>query len=99
MAEVLVLNKSNNGWEVGDIISIKPDGFKWGFKELDPTKFIILKFPGINHQLPLVQSLRTTQYDEDLEGSNGRIIRKSRWRWDLDNTRFQDKETGIIRQF
>ena len=44
--ELLLKNNSNAGYELGDVIDIRPDGFEWSTGALDTSHFTIVK--GVN---------------------------------------------------
>ncbi len=41
-SEILVRNAPSTGWYVGDVVAIKPSGFKWGSHETG-SNFLIIK--------------------------------------------------------
>ena len=45
MARLLVLAKNNTGRR-GEVIAVKPDRWKWGRKEVEPT-FVRVDLPGV----------------------------------------------------
>ena len=54
MAELLVVSQdrpvpdSGGKWREGEVVTIKPDGWEWGRKELDKDKFIVVELPGVD---------------------------------------------------
>ena len=63
-------------WEVGDVVVVKPDNWKWGRFEC-PPRFVIIKVPQID-----VESLKSLE--EPLyfgEGKEKKLLKKRKWRF------------------
>lgn len=83
MAELLVLNKSNQRGDAGDagrycrgdVVCVQPDGHKWGSKEGLPD-FVVVKLPGV----PAEQLQDLMEPDEsellDKDGERTRLGRR-----------------------
>lgn len=87
MAEILIMNRDAINWKLDDIVTIKPDDWKWGSKELDKRHFIIVKLPGISADL--IKSYSTAW--RDIQNRN---IERSLWRYDRTQEKFVNKNTG-----
>ena len=61
---------------VGDIVEVRPDGARWARLERDPSKFIIIKCPGLDFasSLALMEA-----WNDVTDPENPILIRVRRW--------------------
>jgi len=97
--EILLIAEDRNGYVVGDIIAINPDGFEWGREEYADPLFDIISVPDAQmggsvtaaraqylHQL---EGPRIAPEDTDNPEAPGRpnLLRRSRFRFQGRNLR------------
>lgn len=58
--------------QIGDIIVVRPDGWKWGKEECLPN-YIVVKIPGISFEA-------TQKYEDVLKDEAGNILKKRKYR-------------------
>lgn len=80
------------GYFKGDIVDIKPDGFKWGIMELDPAAFKIIKIPdkSVEHLRKYIDSWT----EEDTNKKEIKIKSLSRWKYDEKDHTLVDKSNN-----
>jgi len=79
MAEFLVKAKANlngKGKEIGDIIVVRPDGWKWGGKE-QPPNYVVISIPDISFEdaKEYEKSLYEPRIREIFEDKTGKVVR------------------------
>jgi len=68
-AELLVTMRTDSNY--GDIIVVKPDGWKWGKSE-QPPQYVVFKLPGISEK-------DAKKYEESLVDENGEMVKSRKY--------------------
>lgn len=89
MAELLIKAFTGGGEDPGDVVEVRPDGFfdiylgRSGGKarEFDPSRFLILKLPGLplSTTLHLMRELNDPLYYDPERPQATRLLKRRRW--------------------
>jgi len=84
--ELLTIAIATNGYEIGDVIDIRPDGHNWGSEEMTDPIFNIIQIPDVDVGSPTASAAIAT-FLGSIE------TRRSRWKIvGTDLTEYEDVE-------
>jgi len=97
MAELLIRNIDNFGsslhekqcYKRGDVVEVRPDGSKYGKRELT-DRYVILKIPGVDPK-DLQKLVEILWIGDERLGQSMEMYRKRRFRFPIEKLKLADK--------